>query len=53
MVDELGDGGFALGQALDDAEPIDVGQGLVELADVTQLVGRVDDGRDRGADAGG
>jgi hypothetical protein len=53
VVDELGDGGRAIRKALDDAQPIDVGEGLVEAAQLAQVVGLVDDGGDRRADAGG
>ena len=35
-----------------DAEPVHVGEGLVDEPQLAQLVGLVDDGRDRAADAG-
>ena len=37
----------------DDAQPVDVGEGLVERAQVTQVLRLEDDRRDRGAEAGG
>jgi hypothetical protein len=52
VVDELGNGRLALGEATDDPEPVDVGQGLVDEADRAEVFGLVDDRRDRGADAG-
>jgi hypothetical protein len=53
VVDELGDRRCARGQALDDAQAVDVGEGLVEAAQFAQVVGLVDDRGDRRADAGG
>ena len=41
------------GQALDDAQAVDVGEGLVEVAQLAQVIGLVDDRGDRRADAGG
>ena len=41
--DELADRGVALGQALDDAQPVDVGEGLVERPQVAQVIGLDDD----------
>src|SRR6185503_16253708 len=49
-LDELGDGRLTLGEALDDPQPVHVGEGLVDEADRAQLVGLVDDGRDGRAD---
>ena len=43
--DELGDRGLALGQAADDAQPVHVGQGLVEGAQLAQVLGLDDDRR--------
>ena len=50
--DELGDGRLAGGQASDDAEAVDVGQGLVDEAQLAELVGLEDGVRDRAADVG-
>ena len=51
--DELGDGRLACGEAPDDPQPVDVGEGLVDEAQLAQLV-RLDDGvGDRAANAGG
>ena len=52
MIDELGDRGFALGEATDDPEPVHVGEGPVDEADRPEIIRLVDDGGDRGADAG-
>jgi len=52
LVDELGDGRLALGEPADDPEPVDVGQGLVDEAYRAEVLGLVDDRRDRGTDAG-
>ena len=53
VIDELRYRRRARGQALDDAQAVDVGEGLVEAAQLAQFVGLVDDGGDRRADAGG
>jgi len=50
--DELGDGRFADGQAADDPEPVDVGQGLVDEAQLAEVLGWKDDVGDRAADVG-
>jgi len=50
--DELGDGGFSLGQAANDPEPVDVGQGLVDEAELAEVVRLGDGGRERRADTG-
>jgi hypothetical protein len=50
--DELGNGGLGVGQRADDAQPVDVGQGLVDEAQLAQLVGLEDDVGDRAANAG-
>ena len=52
-LDELGDGGLALGEALDDAQAVHVGEGLVDEAQGAQVLGLVDDGRDGRADVRG
>ena len=52
VVDELGDGGLGVGEPLHDAQPVDVGEGLVESAQGAELLGLVEDGRDRAANAG-
>jgi hypothetical protein len=51
VVDEVTHAGRSVGEAPDDAQPIHVGQGLVEDADLAKVVRLVDDGRDRGAEA--
>jgi hypothetical protein len=49
---ELGDGGLARREAADDPEPVDVGKGLVNEAQLAQLV-RLEDGiGDRAANVG-
>ena len=53
VIDELGDRRRAPGQPLDDPQPVDVGEGLVEQAQLAQVVGLIDDRGDRRADAGG
>jgi hypothetical protein len=50
--DELGDGRLARGQTSDDAEAVDVGQGLVDETQLAQLVGLEDGVRDRASDVG-
>jgi hypothetical protein len=50
--DELGDGRLARGETPDDAEAVDVGQGLVDEAQLAQLVGLEDGVGDRAADVG-
>jgi hypothetical protein len=52
VLDQLRHGRVAVGEAAHDAQPIDVGQGLVEQPDGTQVVGLVDDRGDGGADPG-
>ena len=51
--DELGDAGLALGEALDDAQAVHVGEGLVEGAQLAQVLGLEDDRGDGRAEAGG
>ena len=53
VLDQLGHRGCAGRQALDDPQPVDVGQGLVEQSDLAELVGLVDDRCDGRADPGG
>ncbi len=53
MIDELGDSGRSPREPEDDAQPVDVGEGLVEDPERPKLLGLVDDGRECGADAGG
>src|SRR4029079_5517109 len=50
--DELRHGRLARGEAADDAQAIDVGEGLVDEAQLTELVGLEDGVRDRAADVG-
>lgn len=51
--DELGDGCLGGRQAADDPKAVDVGKGLVNEAQLAQLVGLEDGVRERAADAGG
>ena len=53
MIDELGHRRRARGQALDDAQAVDVGERLVEAAQLAQVIGLIDDRGDRRADVGG
>jgi hypothetical protein len=53
VLDEIPHRRRAAGKALDDAQPIDVGERLVEQAQLAQVIGLVDDGGERGANAGG
>jgi hypothetical protein len=52
VVDELGDRRLGVGEPLDDPQPVRVSEGLVEGPQRAQLLGLVDDRRDRAADAG-
>ena len=52
-LDELGDRGLSLGEALDDSQAIHVREGLVDEAQRAQVFGLVDDGRDGRADVRG
>jgi hypothetical protein len=52
VVDELGDAGLGASEALDDAQPVHVREGLVEGAQRSQFLRLVDDGRDGAANAG-
>ena len=52
-LDELGDAGVALGEALDDAQAVHVREGLMDEAQRTEVLGLVDDGRDRRTDVRG
>jgi len=51
--DELGHAGLAVGQATHDAQPVHVGEGLVEGAQLAQVVGLEDDRGDGRAESGG
>lgn len=51
--DELGDRRRTGSEAADDPEPVDVGEGLVNDAQLAQLVGLEDGVREGAADAGG
>ena len=53
VLDEVGDGRRAVGEALNDPQPIDVCQRLVKPAQVAQVVRLVDDGRQGRAETGG
>jgi hypothetical protein len=50
--DELRHGRFAMGEPADDPEAIDVGERLVDEAQLTQLVGLENGVRDRAANVG-
>lgn len=50
--DELGDGRLRGREAADDPEPVDVGESLVDEAQLAQLLGLEDGVRERAADAG-
>src|SRR5215216_3076890 len=52
-LDELRDRRLTLGKALDDPEPVDVGERLVDEAQGPQLLGLVHDGRDCRAEVRG
>src|SRR5262245_26793406 len=45
-LDQLRHGRLALGEALDDPQPVHVGEGLVDDAQGAELLGLVHDGRD-------
>jgi hypothetical protein len=51
--DELGDGRLGDGEGAHDAQPVDVGEGLVDETQLAQLFGLEDRIGDRAADAGG
>jgi hypothetical protein len=53
VLDEIPDGGRAAGEATDDAQAVDVGERLVEQPQLAKVIGLVDDGGERRADAGG
>ena len=53
MGDELGDGRLAVGQAADDAQPVDVGHDLVEGTQLAEVFGLGDGRGDGAADPGG
>jgi hypothetical protein len=53
LLDQVRDRGVAVGEALDDAEPIDVGECLVDDPQLAELVGLVDDRGDGRTDPGG
>jgi hypothetical protein len=53
VLDQLGYRRLGAREPLDDPEPVDVGQRLVDEAQLAQLVGLVDDRRQRRADSGG
>jgi hypothetical protein len=50
--DELCDRRLSLGEAADDPQPVDVGEGLVDEAQLAQVAGLDDGGRDRRANPG-
>ncbi len=51
--DKLGDGRLGGRETADDPEPVDVGEGFVDEAQLAQLVGLEDGVRERAADASG
>jgi hypothetical protein len=53
VLDEIPDGGRAASEAPDDAQTVDVGERLVEQAQLAKVIGLVDDGRQRRTDPGG
>jgi hypothetical protein len=53
FLDEVGDRRVAVREALDDAEPIDVGERLVDDPQLAELIGLVDDRSDSRTDPGG
>jgi hypothetical protein len=53
VLDEIPDGGRAPSEAPDDAQAVDVGECLVEQPQLAKVIGLVDDGGERRADAGG
>jgi hypothetical protein len=53
LLDQIGDRCVAVREALDDAEPIDVGECLVDDPQLAELVGLVDDRCDGRANPGG
>ena len=53
LLDQIGDGCVAIREALNDAEPIDVGECLVDDPQLAELVGLVDDRRNGRTDSGG
>jgi hypothetical protein len=50
--DEVGDAGLRAGETPDDPEPVDVGQCLVDEAELAEVVGLEDRVRDRAPDMG-
>ena len=53
LLDQVRDRRVAVREALDDAEPIDVGECLVDDPQLAELVGLVDDRGDGRTDPGG
>jgi hypothetical protein len=53
VLDEVGDGCRTLGETLDDPQPMDVGERLMETTEIAQVVGLVDDRGEGRAEAGG
>jgi hypothetical protein len=45
MIDQLGHRCRTVGQALNDPQPVHVGEGLVKQPNLAQVIGLVDDGR--------
>jgi hypothetical protein len=53
LLDEIGHGCVTVRESLDDPEAIDVGERLVDEAELTELVRLVDNGSDGRPDSGG
>jgi hypothetical protein len=53
MLDQLGDARVAVGEAPDDPQAVDVGEGLVDETEASELIGRIDDRGERGSQVGG
>jgi hypothetical protein len=52
VLDQVRDAGVSEREALDDAQPVDVGERLVDDPELAEVFGRVGDGGERGPDSG-
>jgi hypothetical protein len=52
MFNQVGDACVTVGQPPHDSQAVHVGEGLVHEAEAAELVGRIDDRRERGAQVG-
>jgi hypothetical protein len=52
LLDQIRDGGVTARETSDDPKPIDVGEGLVDDPQLAQVLGLVDDRRERGPNPG-